>query len=175
MTAKTAFSKELTSSFLLHTNCQCWRMRDYWLTSPLLTLSDNDSSSWAIYYFVKMSPWAQSPYLAMLNWWDFVSVWVNVIGREREGGWNVEGKIRNESKFSVASRLTSSGGFTSQGFNTFHYAAMLQSNDVRWPLGCRAGANRCKTLFCYVVNTRNGVKLQNNEFRSSKKNKKMTC
>lgn len=125
----------------------------------LLTLSDNNSSTLAIYYFAKMSPRAQAPYLAMPNWGNAVSVWLNVIRREREGVLKIWRKIRNESKFMVASRLTSFGGFTSQGVNTSHYAALLLSNDVRWPLSCRADANRCKTLLCVVFKTRKAVNI----------------
>lgn len=122
----------------------------------ILTLSNSDSSTWAIYYFVKMSPWAQSPCLAIRNGemqWVCGWMWLQERGWERGKPKSWEKKIRNESKFSqaafwVASRLTSFSGFTSQGVNTSHYAALLQSNDVRRPLRCRAGVNTCKC--CHI-------------------------
>lgn len=79
----------------------------------LLTLSDWNSCTRAIYNLVKMSPWAQSPYLAILNRGvQWVYVWVYVGEREREGETESLRKIRYESQFKqtsfrAASRLTS--------------------------------------------------------------------
>lgn len=131
----------------------------------ILTLSNSNNSTWAIYYFVQMSPWVQSPCLAIRNReMRWVCGWKWLGGSKKEREWERNGevggkslrKIRNESIFSqaasfwVASRLTSFSGFTSQGVNTSHCAALLQSNDVRRPLRCRAGVNTCKRCHIYV-------------------------
>lgn len=79
----------------------------------LLTLSDYNSCTQAIYNLVKMSPWAPSPYLAIL----YRDVWHSECMCERvraNGRGEMENlrKIRNESKFRqaayrVSTRLTS--------------------------------------------------------------------
>lgn len=116
----------------------------------LLTLLDY-SCTQAIYNLVKMSPWAQSPYLSILN---REVQWVYVVVREKRRGGEPK-KIKNKwiwiEAGCVQSRLTPHQfffSFISPGVNTSHYTAVIYSNDARWRQRCRASVKRCKRCLC---------------------------